>query len=69
MFMPNASPNVRRPNTTYIPPALWVRIGVTNFRFGIGGDANFRVFRYQHVGKILALGNTPNARGLRCSGI
>ena len=24
----------------------------TNFRFGIGGNANFSVHRYQHVGKL-----------------
>ena len=29
--------------------------GNTNFRFGIGGNANFSVFRYQHVG-------IPNAK-------
>ena len=39
------------PNTTYI---LLTRVGVciggnANLRFGVGGNTNFSVFRYQHV--------------------
>ena len=45
------------PNATYIPLA---RVGVlcwgnSNVMLHVGGNANFSVFRYQHVG-------TPNAK-------
>ena len=41
-------------NTTYISltgvgVSRWGYLGNTNFRFGVGGNANFLVFRYQHV--------------------
>ena len=42
MYMPNASPNTRRPNATYVP--LTRVHGKANFRFGVGGKANFSVF-------------------------
>ena len=38
------------PNATYIPLTWGWHRGNANFRFGVGGEANFRVFRYQHVG-------------------
>ena len=67
-------PNARIPNATYIP---LTRIGGSrlgcnaNFRFGVGGNANFSVFRYQHVGipstKLWRWGSKakagPNANG------
>ena len=61
------------PNATYIP---LTRVGssiggILNFRFGIGGNANFMVFRYQHVAipnaKLWCWGSRPtpgpNANG------
>ena len=51
MYMPNAR-NVRLgPNATYIPLTCvgGLHWGNTNFRSGVGGNANFRIFRYQHV--------------------
>ena len=51
--MANASPSCWGPNATYIPPA---RVGSNaNLSVHIGGNANFSVFRYQHVG-------IPNAK-------
>ena len=51
--------------------------GNTNLIFRVGGNANFSVFRYQHVGipnaKLWRWGTKPmpgpNANGLRHSGI
>ena len=43
MYMPNTSPNARRP--------LGFRVGGNaNFSLRIGDNANFTGFRYQHVG-------------------
>ena len=51
--MANASPSRLGPNATYIPPA---RVGSNaNLSVHVGGNANFSVFRYQHVG-------IPNAK-------
>ena len=53
MYMANARILRLGPNATYIP---LTRVGVNaNFRVGVGGNANFIVFRYQHVG-------IPNAK-------
>ena len=51
----------------YSTESRWVCIGGnTNFRFGIGGNANFSIFTYQHVcipnTKIVALGVSANVR-------
>ena len=46
MYMPNASPNARRPNATYIPltRVLGFRVGGnTNFSVRVGGNTNFSV--------------------------
>ena len=68
MYMPNASPSAREPNTTYIPLAhVGARVGCTRICVGRGdlhwvcGDLG-RVrngFKYQHVG-------IPNAKFSRC---
>ena len=52
MYMANAKILLWVPNATYI---LLTRVGVSrwgnaNFRAAVGGDANFSIFRYQHVG-------------------
>ena len=52
IYMPNASPSHWGPNATYIPPARvggW-HWGNTNFNVCVQGNANFSIFRYQHVG-------------------
>ena len=51
MYMANAQILHWGPNATYIP---LTRVGGcsggnTNFRFGVGSNANFSVFRDQHV--------------------
>ena len=51
-------------NITYIP---LTRVGgKANFRFGVGGNANFSVFRYQHVcytkAKLWRWGSKPTQR-------
>ena len=52
-----------RPNATYIP---FARVGgKANFMFRVGGNTNFSVFRYQHVGIFngkFRVGRTPNTR-------
>ena len=53
MYMANTNILGWAPNATYIPLAR-VR-GNANFMFPVGGNANFSVFRYQHVG-------IPNAK-------
>ena len=48
IYMANASPSRWGPNATYIPPT---RVGGNaKFSVPIGDNANFSVFRYQHVG-------------------
>ena len=52
MYMPNVSPNARIPNATYITltclgVSCW---GYRTFRVHVWDNANFSVFRYQHVG-------------------
>ena len=55
MYMPNAKILRWGPNATYIPLVCVMRWGNANFTFRVGGNANFSVFGYQHVG-------IPNAK-------
>ena len=73
IYMANAKILHWGSNSTYIPLTRFgvSRRGNTHFRVGIGGNANFSDFRYQHVG----IGNAklwrwgckstpgPNAKG------
>ena len=72
--MPNARNLRLEPNATYIPLTCIgaLRWGKTFFRFGVVGNVNLRVFRYQC--KIVALGGLSQRQDsasmvLRCSGI
>ena len=52
MYMANAKILRWGLNATFIP---LTRVGVSrwgnaNFRVGVGGNANFSIFKYQHVG-------------------
>ena len=53
MYIANAKILCWGPNTTYITMArvgFFCFRGNANFMFRVGGNSNFSVFRYQHVG-------------------
>ena len=74
MYMANASPNARGPNTTYIPPAIiglalgpWeLTLGQGGFALGLGGlrwvCEAFQIPGWYRQHTLLALGAAPNAK-------
>ena len=69
---PTPAPRVGHPANLYSTCSRWGFAWVNaNFRVGVGGNANFSVFRYQHVGignaKSLRWGSNPT-RGPNASG-
>ena len=77
MYMANS--NILRPTQPILPLAHVgvLRLGNTNFMFSVGGNTNFSIFRYHHVGihysKFRVRGivqrKHPTQEVLHCSGI